>query len=61
MNNGNCNNNCDCISDVTCGVKNCTYHTTDNRCSAERINVKNESAQRMAETFCGTFAPRTSS
>ena len=60
MNNGNCNNNCGCISDVSCGVKNCTHHTTDNRCSAERINVKSESAQRMAETFCGTFTPRTS-
>lgn len=61
MKNDNCKNgSCSCISDVSCGVKSCAYHTVDDRCVAERINVKNENAQRMAETFCGTFTPRTS-
>jgi hypothetical protein len=53
------NNDCKCTNNVSCGVKGCRYHETDDSCRAEHISVKNESAQRMAETFCGTFCART--
>lgn len=58
MNDYKCNDSCNCIGDVACGVKNCRYHTTEDRCCAEHISVKSENAQRMAETFCGTFTPK---
>lgn len=43
---------------VGCSVIGCKYHSTDNCCTAECIDVKNENAIKKAETFCGTFAPR---
>jgi hypothetical protein len=44
------------VQNVGCSVKDCIYHTPNNVCSAEHISVQNESAQRRAETFCGTFS-----
>jgi hypothetical protein len=51
------NRNCGCstISGVSCGAKNCKYHTTEDKCSASSIKVENTSAMKKAETWCGTF------
>ena len=53
------NERCDCLNGVGCGVCACKYHTSENRCTAERINVQNENACRKAETFCSTFTPKS--
>jgi hypothetical protein len=45
---------------VYCGVISCKYHTKNNLCTAEKINVQSENAVRKAETFCSTFAPKAS-
>ncbi len=50
----------DVLYSVGCDVVNCKYHGHDNRCFAESINVESPSAQRKAETYCGTFSPRPS-
>lgn len=44
---------------VGCSVKDCRYHSKENRCQAESIHVSNEQAQQKAETFCATFENRT--
>ena len=46
------------VTAVGCSVENCTWHTKENRCAAKRINVQNEKAQKMGETFCSTFEPK---
>ena len=43
---------------VGCKVCNCVYHTAENACVAGHISVQNENAQKKAETFCSTFAPK---
>ena len=43
---------------VGCGVRDCLYHSENDRCQAERIIVSNEHARRKAETFCATFECR---
>ncbi len=50
----------DVLYGVSCDVVNCKYHGHDNRCFADSIIVESPSAQKKAETFCGTFAPRPS-
>lgn len=49
---------------VGCDVTTCKFNGTrcgaGMTCCAEHINVRNESALRKAETFCGTFEPGTS-
>ena len=49
----------ECNPGVCCHVENCVYHTMSDMCSADSIDVKNESAMTKAETFCGTFAPQS--
>lgn len=46
-----------CISGITCAVDTCKYHGQSNSCTAAHIDVKNENATRMDDTFCGTFKP----
>ena len=46
------------VTAVGCSVENCAYHTKENRCAAKRIDVQNEKAQKMGETFCATFEPK---
>jgi hypothetical protein len=48
------------VQNVGCSVKDCKYHSGDDVCIAEHIKVQNESAQRKAETYCGTFTQRGS-
>ena len=48
----------DILSGVGCDVSSCKYNTTDCKCCANHINVKNEKANRKSETFCSTFSPR---
>ena len=48
-----------CVQNVGCNVRDCKHHSATNICTASHIDVKNESAQRKAETFCGTFAPKS--
>jgi hypothetical protein len=45
---------------VGCDVVNCKYHGSDNCCHAQSIMVESPNALRKGETFCGTFAPRSS-
>ena len=46
------------VRNVGCTVKDCVYHTKSDVCTAQRITVSNENAQRKAETFCSTFENR---
>jgi len=46
------------LSGVECGVINCRYNENGSKCTADCIKVKNESAMKQAETFCGTFSAR---
>ncbi len=48
------------MSCVSCSVRDCKFHDTENFCTASNIKVQNENAQRKAETYCGTFIPRSS-
>ena len=48
------------LQGVGCDVVNCKYHGTDGSCNAGAISVESHSAVRMAETFCGTFEPKSS-
>ncbi|MBQ8974764.1 MAG: DUF1540 domain-containing protein [Oscillospiraceae bacterium] len=50
---------CKKLSGVDCGVVNCKFHSVDNACVADNIKVENHNAMKRAETFCGTFAPRS--
>jgi len=45
---------------VRCDVNNCKYNTTDCKCTAGSIKVKNEKAVTKGETFCETFCQRGS-
>ena len=47
------------LQGVDCGVINCKYHSADNSCVAHNITVENHNAMKKAETFCGTFTPRS--
>ena len=50
-----------CGSDITgvnCDATNCRFNTTDRKCSADSIKVKNERAVTKGETYCETFAQR---
>ena len=54
-------NSCRCVSGVGCDVYNCKYNDTQCKCcTAEHIKVENKTAVKKAETFCGTFVPKTS-
>lgn len=55
MNEKSCHT-CGTINGVECGVINCMYNTNGKKCTADRIQVRNESAMKKAETFCSTFA-----
>lgn len=50
--------NSDIIYGVGCDVTGCKFNTLDCKCSADRINVKNERANTKGETYCSTFCPR---
>ena len=53
-------NSCSCVQGVGCDVQNCKYHSQDhNCCTAQHIVVENKSAVNKAETYCGTFCPRS--
>lgn len=49
----------DKLSGVGCNVTSCEFHGGDNYCHADCINVESHTAIRKAETFCGTFAPKS--
>ncbi len=49
--------NGNCIAGVCCNVENCAHHDIGDVCTAQSINVKNDSALTEAETFCSTFKP----
>ena len=51
--------NSDKLRGVDCGVVNCKYHCQDDSCTARSISVENRRAMNKAETFCGTFSPRS--
>ena len=54
-------NNRKCASGVGCDVKGCKYNDTEtNCCIAQHIQVENKAASTKSETFCNTFAPRSS-
>ncbi|MBO4733730.1 MAG: DUF1540 domain-containing protein, partial [Clostridia bacterium] len=43
---------------INCTVKNCTYHTENNKCGAGKIEVGNSTAKSHSETCCDTFKCR---
>jgi len=47
----------DILSGVGCIVKNCEYHSEDDRCHADNIMVSAERGEcdNEIETFCDTF------
>lgn len=45
----------DVISGIKCEVKNCTYHTTNDRCEAGKIEVGYCGSCNCSETACTTF------
>lgn len=49
-----------CLSGVVCNVAHCQYHTPNNCCTANSIDVSNEKAAKKTETFCSTFKPNNS-
>lgn len=51
-------NNCSCVQNVDCCVRECRYHNESDHCSARSIHVENADAQRKGETFCSTFEHR---
>ena len=40
---------------IACSVKNCIHHTSEDTCSAGKIQVGNYSASTAKETCCDTF------
>ena len=46
------------INGVNCDSTNCKYNTTDRKCTAGSIKVKNEKAVTKGETYCETFSQR---
>ena len=42
---------------VCCSVESCRYHSHGNCCTASHIDVKESSAARKSQTFCGTYCP----
>jgi len=46
------------IREISCDVKNCTYHTQHNTCTAGHIQVGNQRATVSGETLCATFHNR---
>lgn len=54
------NKGSDTLYGVGCDVNSCRYHGNDDCCHAQKILVESHNALRKAETFCGTFAPRSS-
>ncbi len=44
-------------SGVKCEVTDCTYHTANDKCSAEKIEVCNctTCSDKSNETFCATY------
>ncbi|MBQ3084536.1 MAG: DUF1540 domain-containing protein [Clostridia bacterium] len=49
-------NNKSVNSGVDCKVNNCYYHTTDNKCTAQKIEVGDcANCTCSSDTFCKTF------
>jgi len=55
--NGCAGASCQGLTGVGCDVKNCKYHSNDDKCYANSITVESPSAVSKSETFCGTFTP----
>jgi hypothetical protein len=43
---------------VSCDVKNCSYHDSDDLCSASKIKVGPTFAVSSTDTVCDTFRPK---
>ena len=46
------------LDGISCDVTTCKYNTTDCKCTAGSIKVKNEKANTKGETYCSTFCQR---
>ncbi|MCQ2449054.1 MAG: DUF1540 domain-containing protein [Clostridia bacterium] len=46
---------CRTESCIDCSVKNCVYHTVEDRCTAGKISVGNRNSCSCSETCCDTF------
>ena len=42
---------------VDCTVKECAYHTENNKCSADCIKVNGNDSKTSCDTECETFKP----
>ena len=43
------------IKGISCVVKNCVHHDSSDCCTADHIEVGNQSAKKTTETNCCTF------
>lgn len=46
------------IKGITCDVRNCVYHDSENCCMAGHIAVGPSYALSSSETVCATFKPK---
>jgi len=44
---------------VKCIVNTCHYHTTEDLCTAGKIEIEPRNAESSEETDCGTFIPES--
>lgn len=49
------NGSCDIVKGIMCSCEKCTYHSMDNRCHADNVQIGPESAHSSSETVCRTF------
>ncbi|HBE14464.1 MAG TPA: DUF1540 domain-containing protein [Clostridiales bacterium] len=47
------------IENISCNVKNCKYHNSENLCTAEKISVGPSYACNCQDTICATFKQKT--
>ena len=40
---------------IKCDVENCLYHTTENHCRKDKVNIGNRNAVCEEETVCSSF------
>ena len=45
-------------TDITCDVKNCSYNSGNDRCTASSVSVRGNGASNSRETQCSTFESR---
>jgi len=55
---GNMNKASDAINRVKCAVNSCYYHSGNNQCMANSIEIQPPNAANSQDTDCATFMPK---